>query len=575
MEYYSVKATKNTALLNDSIETVMSLMKADLESGTVGGFVVVVDPDRNVHGTITDSDLRRKRQEINLGQANEAQEVMNTNFVYVKKSESPLSMARSVLEQFKGRNIQNAIPIEYIPVLDSYNKLNSIMHISSLIPSLEQVSRQIVIHGQGFAGLTLAMAMVNKGLTVFALESNQDTIDSLVNVDPKVYEPQLEEILINSLEKSYFISNKEINEIPRESLFCKRIHIIAVGTPLIIKNSHREIDLSNLFEVIHNVSSDLKFGDLIIIRSTVPVGTTRRIRDLIFLKTGLEAGSDYYLSYAPERTVEGNAIAEVTRLPQLLGGYSKECERVTGNLFAEFVQSTVLCESLEACELAKLISNSFRDVSFAFANEVSILARQSGVDVNKLIADANLGYSRNQIPTPSPGVGGPCLTKDSYMLGLEKQADSVILSSRKLNERMVSESTNIIRAAVEKFPGKVAVIGVAFKGLPPTNDTRQSTCVEICNSLRREGYEIWATDSVVSRESVEKLGFLYLDSLSPEHSVICVLNNHPQNLNLLLTLIRKRKSNKSLAVFDPWNLTTSADSKRYGFKRYTLSITDN
>lgn len=574
----SNKVFKNQIPLSEPIENVMNLMSANLRSGIVGGFLVVVDSEGKVQGTVTDGDLRKNRKAIAHGQIKVAQEIMNKAFVFVEKSHSPLSMAKLVLQQLSKRAIQNEYPIEYIPVLDEQKQLTSILHISSLIPSLERVSRQIIIHGQGFVGLTLAMAMVNSGLRVYAIEKNSVTLQSLLTFKPLVYEPQLEEILINSLNKDYSVTDLDISSLPRESLFCRRIHIVAVGTPMIVRDGNKLADLTDLFAVVSEICRDLKFGDLIVIRSTVPVGTTRRISKFIFERTSLEAGSDYHLAYAPERTVEGNAISEVTRIPQLLGGFTKECERLAGNLFSEFVQSTVLCESLEACELAKLITNSYRDTTFAFANEVALIARSSSIDVNKLILDANLGYSRNAIPMPSPGVGGPCLTKDSYMLGLSDKDNSVIMSSRRLNEKMLDVTSNYIRDILNQYPGMLAVIGVAFKGFPSTNDTRQSPGVEICNLLKKDGSEIWVKDAVVSREEVESLGFSYLKELTSNHSVICLLNNHQQNLNLLTGLLQQSKRGnqaRKIAVFDPWNLTTTADSKRYGFDRFTLTTWAN
>ena len=570
----TIKQSKISVGETEPIDSVVNLFRASLNEGLVGGFVIVVSNSNVAVGTITDSDLRRNREEIARGVFTKAGEIMNREFIYVLSDMSPQEMAESVLEQFSKRKIENYLPINFLPVLDSNGYFVRLVQVARLIPNFEQLSRQIFIFGQGFVGLTLAMSMVSKGLSVIAIEKDPDTYSSIVELKPKVKEPQLIDILTKSYNNEYEIYMDDFEDIQRKNFFCKRVYIIAVGTPLHVSTDARKADLRSLFDAVEQVSKKLEFGDLLIIRSTVPIGTTRIISERILSFTGLRSGSDFYLAYAPERTVEGNAIDEVSKLPQLLSGFSEECARVASDLFAEFVSSIVICESLEACELAKLASNAYRDVTFAFANELAQVSEKHGIDINKLISDANLGYARNAIPSPSPGVGGPCLTKDSYMLGIIEGSQSVILSGRALNESMIVFAADRIERAHKLSLGNILILGIAFKGVPPTNDVRNSTSLQICSSLIKRGYYLKAWDAEVDVSELNISGLSEYQNQDLEVSTICILNNHEKNKEKLNMILKCRESNQTpgpLVVFDPWNLVTEAESTRYNFTRFNLS----
>lgn len=569
-----IKQSKISVSEHEPIESVINLFRASLNKGLVGGFVIVVSKMNAVVGTITDSDLRRHREDITRGVLTKASEIMNREFIYTLDDMSPKEMAESVLEQLSRRKIENYLPINFLPILDSKGRLARLVPVARLIPNFEHLSRQIFIFGQGFVGLTLAMSMVSKELNIIAIEKDQSTYSSIVELKPKVKEPQLIEILTKNFNSNYEIYLDGFEDIKRKNFFCKRVYIIAVGTPLNVSDEARSVNLRSLFDAVEQVSKRLEFGDLLIVRSTVPIGTTRAVSERILAITGLKAGSDFYLAYAPERTVEGNAIAEVSKLPQLLSGFSEECARVASDLFAEFVSSIVICESLEACEMAKLASNAYRDVTFAFANELAQISENHGIDINKLINDANIGYARNAIPSPSPGVGGPCLTKDSYMLGITDGSKSVILSGRTLNESMIAFSTEKIERAHKLSSGIILVLGIAFKGVPPTNDVRNSTSLEICLNLIKRGYNLEAWDAEVDVNELNISGLNAYQCQDLEVSTICILNNHEKNKEMLNEILIRRESVQipgPLIVFDPWDLTTEAESTRYDFTRLNLS----
>ena len=142
-------------------------------------------------------------------------------------------------------------------------------------------------------------------------------------------------------------------------------------------------------------------------------------------KSGLKCGIDFHFSFAPERTAEGKAIIELKTLPQIIGGINKDSVNATSAIFRDVTSSNIIVDSLESAEMVKLLNNSFRDYIFAFANKVSQIASNFNIDIVKTIRAANEGYIRDPIPLPSPGVGGPCLTKDPHIFASTLNKNSI------------------------------------------------------------------------------------------------------------------------------------------------------
>ena len=254
--------------------------------------------------------------------------------------------------------------------------------------------------------------------------------------------------------------------------------------------------MSNLRKSILDICPHLKSQDLIILRSTVPVGCTRDlVVKLIEQKTKLKFGKDLFISFCPERTVEGQAIDELKRLPQIVGNYCKKSSELTKKIFSEYNSTVIEVENLEAAELAKLIDNSYRDTIFAYSNQLSKLSEKLNLNLVDIIEKVNLGYQRNNIPKPSPGVGGPCLSKDSYILSsnfneLKIGSEKLILLSRKVNESMIYNLFSRIKRKLKLLKKnkdcKIFITGFAFKGSPETSDMRSSTTLDLLHLLKKK-----------------------------------------------------------------------------------------
>ena len=271
-----------------------------------------------------------------------------------------------------------------------------------------------------------------------------------------------------------------------------------------IDDSNKLPELEFLSNSCFEIGKKIKQGNLVILRSTVPIGTSRNlVKTILEEVSNLKCGFDFHLSFAPERTAEGKAIKELRSLPQIIGGFNKDSLEATAALFRDLTPMIVKVDSLEAAEMAKLINNSFRDYVFAFSNQCAKIANEFNIDIFKTIKAANDGYVRDPIPYPSPGVGGPCLTKDPFILAsaaIKKDINGEIFkNSRLVNESMFSFVFEKIKLQVKNI-GKdlnkcnILICGLAFKGYPETSDLRNSTAIEIANIFKGKvnklfGYE--------------------------------------------------------------------------------------
>lgn len=513
---------------------------------------LIVDSENALLGVINTGDVLR-----HLAKGVDAQlhisELMVRNPITVKEGSSDARILEMIRVQLRERGIDKKNIVRYVPLLDDNGVVIDLIDVLSLIARQPQTQGSFVeVYGLGFVGLTLAVALAGRGHHVTGIDSNRSLVKQLQDGKPHVFEPRLSEMLRLALKEGML----EIRNTPSGKF--NRVAIIAVGTPV---GSDGSVSLEALRLVCEVVSSRLKCGDLIMLRSTVPVGTTRKfVREILEIGSGLKAGKDFFLAFAPERTAEGQAMQELVSLPQIVGGLTPKCTEVAASFWQSLSTSIVRVESLEAAELVKLINNSFRDLSFAFSNGLALLADNYNLDASKIISSANEGYPRNPIPKPSPGVGGYCLTKDPFLYASSDQADSHRLLSihgREINSKASKYPVEVLsrfarRRSLSLSELTVLIVGVAFKGWPETNDLRGSISVDVGADLLKMGCKVLSFDAVVDKNEIEKLGFKPVDLI--EGASVCdavlILNNHPDNIpDGILTALRDRNT----LLFDGWS----------------------
>ena len=336
---------------------------------------------------------------------------------------------------------------------------------------------QVVIVGAGYVGLTLGIASAKVGHTVYFVDINVNIVSKLNLRISTFYEAGLQESLGGLFSNRQEIAFTSMAELFKANKIHSAIYIISLGTPL---GPDSKALLGPVEDVTREVAGYMTDQDLIILRSTVAVGTSRHLIEHIPAITNL--------SFCPERTIEGKALEELHTLPQIISGNSAKAEDIAQSYFSTITSSVIKAATLETAELIKLASNSFRDLNFAFANLLALISHQHGVNVSELISLANFRYDRNKIALPGL-VGGPCLEKDSYILSqsLDGKYGDLLLGARNLNEEFPSKAIEFVAQHGASKSTKVLVCGAAFKGEPITSDTRGSFVFEIVKGLLNLG----------------------------------------------------------------------------------------
>lgn len=412
---------------------------------------------------------------------------------------------------------------------------------------------RIGIVGLGYVGLTLAMAAAERGAEVFGTEINPKIKASLANNRAHFFEPKLDELIAKHNGKNFHCIDL-LGTPPPKLRFDS--FIITVGTPL-----YPSTTKPNFEAITCAVRSLLPIYDgsqLVIIRSTVSVGTTRKIVLPLLAKLSGKSEEELFVSMCPERTVEGKALQELTSLPQIISGNNQVALDMARRFFEKISPHVIVASNLEEAELAKLYCNTYRDINFSVGNAFCLVAQKFGVDGARVIALANKSYARAKIAMPG-FVAGPCLEKDAYIL-TDNMPDcaskNFILSARRLSESLEDLVVDWVKRHFESEKTLV-LSGMAFKGRPATSDLRGSSSVNIARKLFAAGYSLRLHDFVTPVEDIKALNlgavFEDLTTACEGAAALLVLNNHQRYEEFC-----PPKSN--LTVLDTWQVCKKIDS---------------
>jgi len=430
---------------------------------------------------------------------------------------------------------------------------------------------KIGVVGLGYVGQTLAVVLADVGFKVYGTEKDEKTLQNIKNYNSHIREPRINLLLKKHLGRNLFVGKPEEfynNDID--------VFIISVGSPIDKKTKKPVLEIVE--NAINEIKDHIKEGQLIVLRSTVPVGTTRNLVKPILEKSGLKAGKDFYLVFAPERTIEGNAINELRTLPQIIGGINEESIDQASKIFRKVSPTIISVSSIEAAELVKLLDNSYRDVRFAYANEIARYCEKAGLDAFEIIKAANQGYERNNIPVPSPGVGGACLSKDPYILAncAENVGEtlSLVTNARKINELATKKVIENLKKEKSLENKKVFVIGFAFKGHPETNDIRASPTLDLIEYLKNEKANIVGYDPGVEEWKIKELGIGYVKNMEEGFNnadVAIFMINHKAFFDINPKELFPKMS-KDAIVYDGWGLFRKQDVEELGIKYMGVGI---
>mgnify|MGYP000430337835 FL=1 len=421
--------------------------------------------------------------------------------------------------------------------------------------------KKVCVLGLGYVGLTLAVAMARAGFSVHGLEVQKKVITSLNKGKAHFWEKNLDINLNQAIKNGSFTFSEGLNKSIDAS-----VYIVTVGTPLDSNNLARLDMIKNSVEQISNHMND---GALVILRSTVKIGTARNIIIPILEETG----KNFEIAVCPERTLEGQALEELNSLPQIIGSDSQSTLFRAGKVF-NFLTPTILrVNSLETAEVIKLVDNTYRDVMFGFANEVARLCDAVGISAHEVIKSGKLGYERTNVASPGP-VGGPCLEKDPHILAESARSYGIDLditpASRRVNERQPLEVVNFIKktARLKKdFPlqPKISLLGIAFKGKPETNDLRGTVAKPILDLINKEfpNSILQGFDPVVENKDIEEFGLIPVSTIKEAFegaNIVIILNNHPLFSQITLDEKIGIMANDGF-IYDLWGLYSGLDHK--------------
>ena len=332
--------------------------------------------------------------------------------------------------------------------------------------------------GLGYIGLPTAIISSQHGINVCGVDINPKVVEKTNRGELHIVEPGLQDLLKKAVDSKSLVASAT----PFES----DVYLIVVPTPFKAKH---EPDISYVESATKTVIPLLKEGDLFIIESTSPVGTTEKMAELIFAERP-ELKGRIHIAYCPERVLPGNVIFELVNNDRVIGGIDDASADAAAEFYGKFVTGQLHKTNCRTAEMCKLVENSSRDVQIAFANELSMICEKAGINVWELISLANK-HPRVNILQPGCGVGGHCIAVDPYFISSAFPNEAkIIAQARSINnyksEWCVEKAKNAI-LSFELENGKkpqVALMGLAFK--PNIDDLRESPAMKIAKHLVAE-----------------------------------------------------------------------------------------
>jgi UDP-N-acetyl-D-mannosaminuronic acid dehydrogenase len=380
----------------------------------------------------------------------------------------------------------------------------------------------VVMMGLGYIGLPTAALIASRGLKVTGVDIHQSVVDTINKGEIHIVEPDLDG-LVHKVVKD---GNLKASRAPIVS----DVYLIAVPTPF--KGDH-EPDLSYVISATQSIIPTLKKGALVILESTSPVGTTRKIEQLIFEQRP-ELKENIYLAYCPERVLPGNILYELKHNDRAIGGINEASTEKAIAFYKHFVVGTLHPTNAKTAEMVKLVENASRDNQIAFANELSIICDKAGINVWHMIALANK-HPRVNILNPGTGVGGHCIAVDPWFIVSEFPEEShLIKKSREANnyktEWVLEKIKN--KALAFKIENKrdpiIACLGLAFK--PNIDDLRESPALLVTKTLINDDFQVLAVEPNI--KEYNEFDIILVNDAIEKADIVVFLVKHNEFINI-------------------------------------------
>jgi UDP-N-acetyl-D-mannosaminuronic acid dehydrogenase len=386
---------------------------------------------------------------------------------------------------------------------------------------------RVCVVGLGYIGLPTAAVIARSGMDVLGVDISREVVDTINRGEIHIEEVDLDALVQAVVRDGSLRASTEVE--PAD------VFVIAVPTPF-AKDGHHTPDVSYVMAATRAVAKVLKPGDVVILESTSPVGTTEEMRDVIADERpelhlpGKSVNADVAIAYCPERVLPGKIIQELVHNDRSIGGITPDCAEKAAGFYRRFVRGDCIVTDARSAEMTKLVENAYRDVNIAFANELSIVADAMGLDVWEVIKLANR-HPRVNILQPGPGVGGHCIAVDPwFIVHGAREETPLIQTARGVNEGKIRHVIARASALVEAHPSvKVACLGLAFKA--NIDDFRESPARLVSATLaRRFGERIHVVEPHTKALPIEYEGTgatkLDLDAALASCGVLIVLVDH-------------------------------------------------
>jgi UDP-N-acetyl-D-mannosaminuronic acid dehydrogenase len=341
--------------------------------------------------------------------------------------------------------------------------------------------RTVTMMGLGYIGLPTAAVIASRGIDVIGVDVNEDIVNKISSAQIHIYEPDLDGLVQKVVSSGSLIARKE----PVES----DVFVIAVPTPI---GELKNPILDHVLEAARAVAPALRPGNLVILESTSPVGTTEAISELLAeirpdlrLPTRDGTSPEINVAYCPERVLPGRILSELVNNDRCIGGITATCARRAQRFYKRFVRGACIVTTARTAEIVKLTENAFRDANIAFANELAMICDKLSINVWDVIDLANR-HPRVNILKPGPGVGGHCIAVDPwFIVHSAPELANVIRTARETNDKKADHTIEAATNLIEDRPyAQVACFGLAFKA--NVDDLRESPALEVAVALAQK-----------------------------------------------------------------------------------------
>lgn len=381
-------------------------------------------------------------------------------------------------------------------------------------------NKTICVVGLGYIGLPTAALLASNGYQVVGVDISTHAVETINRGLIHIVEPDLDAYVRSAVTAGRLkaFNNPQAGDI----------YMICVPTPFHEGDAIPKPNIDFVLAATRSIASYVKPGDMVILESTSPVGTTQRMAEVLS-EAGVDVSS-IYIAYCPERVLPGKIMTELVENDRVVGGLTPEATQQVSSFYRTFVRGAVLETNAKTAEMCKLTENSFRDVNIAFANELSLICAKDGINVWDLISLANR-HPRVNILQPGAGVGGHCIAVDPwFIVARDPENAQVIRTAREVNNRKTEWVIDQIKTAAADvvtktgLKAKIACLGLAFK--PDIDDLRESPAVHIAQVLLSQGYDLVAVEPNIQDDNRFKL--IDLDEALKSADVVAILVKHKQ-----------------------------------------------